>query len=380
MDKIKILIIAGTMDVGGIENQLMHLLRNTDKNRFQIDFTTTRDNPYYRREIEAEGSRCIKLNAGHGKSYGAYCRELYRIMKEGRYDIVHSHELFHSGMVLRIAKLAGVPQRFAHAHNWSDSAGPGHKQSVIRKAYNSLMRHELHACTTQYVACSTYAGRFLYGDKVLSQPNYHLVVNSVDTSKFLQNYDNTETGEFCDDGWINVLQVGRFSAVKNQLFTAEIARELKNRGKKIRVLCAGNNDNAYEKQVREAIEQYQIQEHMLLLGIRDDIDVLARKSNAFLLPSLYEGMPLVLIEAQAAGLPCVTADTFSHEVDFGLGNVQWMNLEQSASEWADAIEAAVLQEHLPKNDVVRAVENGGFDSAVFAQRICKLYEDSVNNT
>ena len=116
---------------------------------------------------------------------------------------------------------------------------------------------------------------------------------------------------------------------------------------------------------------------MLLLGVRKDIDVLARKAAAFLLPSLYEGMPLVMIEAQAAGLPCVTADTYSREVDFGIGYVAWLQLEQSASEWADAVEKAVSMGRADKKVVVNAVEKYGFDSRVFAERLCKLYEQAM---
>ena len=193
----------------------------------------------------------------------------------------------------------------------------------------------------------------------------------------MDNYDKKESGEFCDDGWINVIQVGRFSAVKNQLFTAEIVQELKKRGKKIRILCIGNNGNEYEKLVRQSISEKGISEEMLLLGVRKDIDVLARKAAAFLLPSLYEGMPLVMIEAQSAGLPCVTADTYSHEVDFGIGYVQWLSLRQSAAEWADAVEKAAAAPRADKSAVERAIEKNGFDSKVFAQRLCRLYEQAM---
>lgn len=376
MRPIKVLIITGAMDVGGIENQLMHLLRNADKSRFQIDFTTTMSHPFYQDEIEALGGKCIRIPATEGRHFLRQCKALYRVMKDGQYDIVHSHELFHSGMVLLTAKMAGVKHRFVHAHNWSDDDGTG-RQSAVRKLYNTVMRRWILRYGTDFCACSTLAGRFLYGEKKTHEPNYHLIFNSVDTSKFINRYDRKESGEFCEDGWINVIQIGRFSAVKNQLFTAEIARELKLRGEKIRILCAGNNGNEYEQQVRTAIQGYGIEEHMMLLGVRKDIDVLARKSAAFLLPSLYEGMPLVMIEAQAAGLPCVTADTYSHEVDFGIGYVQWLRLEQSAAEWADAVEKATGMGRADKNAVVNAVEKYGFDSRVFASRLCDLYEQAM---
>lgn len=376
MDPIRVLIIAGAMDVGGIENQLMHLLRNAEKDIFQIDFTTTMDHPFYQDEIEALGGKCIRIPATEGWHFLRQCKALYRIMKDGQYDIVHSHELFHSGMVLLTAKLAGVKHRFVHAHNWSDDDGTG-RRSMLRRMYNAVMRRWILRYGTDFCACSTLAGRFLYGERKTREPGYHLIFNSVDTGKFIDNYDKAESGDLCDDGWTNVIQIGRFSPIKNQLFTAEIARELKRSGKKIRILCAGNNGGEYERQVRETIERYGVGEHMLLLGVRKDVDVLARKSAAFLLPSLYEGMPLVMIEAQAAGLPCVTADTYSREVDFGIGYVTWLQLEQPASEWAEAVEKAVEKGRADKQAVMDAVEKYGFDSKVFAERLCKLYVQAM---
>ena len=378
MDKVKILIVAGEMGVGGIENQLMHLLRQADKEKFQIDFTTTADEPFYKEEMLTLGAKCIKLPKTNGKHFFKYCKALYRVLKDGKYDVVHSHELFHSGMVLLTARLAGVKHRFVHAHNWSDGTGDGKKRGLIRTIYNAVMRCLIVHNATDFCACSTLAGKFLYGEKVTKQKNYHLIFNSVDTSKFIEQYDREESGEFCDN-WTNVIQVGRFTPVKNQLFTAEIAEEFKKRGEKIRILCAGNCGGEYNEKVKKSIAEKGIDDYMKLIGVRKDIDVLMRKSGAFLLPSLYEGMPLVLIEAQASGLPCVVADTFSREVDFGIGTVQWLKLENTASEWADAVESAIAQGRADKAKVVNAIETYGFDSKVFAKILCNLYEASVVN-
>ena len=377
MKKTKVLVVAGRMNVGGVENQLMHLLRQSDKEKFQIDYTTTVSHPFYEEEIEALGAKCIHIPSTEGHKFLRYCTALYRVMREGQYDIVHSHELFHSGMVLLTARLAGVKHRFVHAHNWMEGNDPKAKKSFIRRGYNFTMQRLIQWNATEFIACSTLAGKFLYGDKIVKQPNYHLVFNSVDTSRFIKRYDQSETGEFCGDRWINVFQIGRFTPVKNQLFTVEITRELKRRGRKIRILIAGNDGGEYEQEVRKKIKEYGLEEYVILLGIRKDIDVLMRKSSAFLLPSLYEGMPLVLIEAQAAGLPCVTADTYSHEVDFGIGTVNWMTLEQPVSEWADAVETAVAKGRADKTDIVSAIEKYGFDSRVFARKICNLYEQSI---
>ena len=377
MNTCKILILAGSMNVGGIENQLMHLLRQARKAQFQIDFTTTTDHAFYKDEILSLGGKCIQIPPTEGKHFFRYCNAIFHVMRDGGYDIVHSHELFHSGMVLLTARLAGVKHRFVHAHNWCDGNNLGEKTPIKRRLYNAAMQKLIQWNATEFIACSTLAGKFLYGQKITHQENYHLVFNSVDTSKFLDQYDADETGEFTDDGWINVIQVGRFSVVKNQLFTAQIAAELKQRGRKIRILCLGNDGNEYEAKVQEEICRLGIEEHMLLLGIRKDVDVLMRKSSAFLLPSQYEGMPLVLIEAQAAGLPCVVADTFSHEVDFGLRQVQWLPVSESAAFWADRLEQAVSQPRPAKEQVEAVVQQKGFDSKAFAKKLCELYLESV---
>ncbi|MDO4413639.1 MAG: glycosyltransferase [Erysipelotrichaceae bacterium] len=377
MEKIKVLIIAGAMNVGGIENQLMHLLRKADKSVFQIDYTTTAEKAFYEDEMIRYGSECIHIPRTGGKHFYRYCKALYKIIREGDYDIVHSHELFHSGMVLLTARLAGVQNRFVHAHNWMEGDNPNAHKSVKRILYNHVMQRLIQWNATEFIACSSLAGEFLFGRKVINKDNYHLVFNSVDTNRFIDNYGKKEIGDYVDDEWTNVIQIGRFTPVKNQLFTVEIANELRNRGRKIRFLLVGNTGGTYDEKVKRKIEDYGLEEYVHLLGIRKDIDSLMRKSSAFLLPSLYEGMPLVLIEAQASGLPCVVADTFSHEVDFHTGSIHWLKLEDGLTVWCDSVEKAVRTERVDLNSVKAAIEKYGFDSDSFARKVCQLYEKSV---
>lgn len=372
MKKMKILLVAGTMNVGGIENQLMHLLRKADKEKFQIDFTTTIEHPFYEEEILALGSKLIHLPPTEGRHFLRYCKALYRVLKEGQYDVVHSHELFHSGMVLLTARLAGVKGRFVHAHSSNQDYG----KNLVRHAYNAVMRFLILTNATEYFACSSLAAAFLYGKKILKNSHYHLVVNSVDTAAFLSDASDSREYDFFS-GWKNVLQVGRFSDEKNYLFTALLAEECKKRNNGIRFLCVGNDGNANEKVVRSRIEELDIAEQMVLLGVRKDVAELMKRADAFILPSKYEGMPLTLIEAQATGLRCVVADRFSHEVDFGVDAVQWLKLEDDIGTWVNAIENAVAKEKVAKETVKAAISRTGFDSADFAQRLCGFYGKST---
>lgn len=375
MKKIKVLMVAGAMDVGGIESQLMHLARNADKEKFQIDFTSTMPDALHRKEIEALGGNFIVIPRMSRKKPAEYCKALLKVMRDGRYDIVHSHELFHSGITLYLAYKAGVPCRFAHAHNWCDDDGTGRKSGWKRKAYNRIMQKMICKFSTVQIGCSTWAGKFVFGENMLNKSSYHLLFNSVDTSKFLDRFNNPETGEFCENGWINVLNAGRLTAVKNQMFLAEIAQRFKENHKQIRILCAGSGSDEYVEAVKSKIDENQLYDYIKLLGVRKDIDVLMRKSAAFVLPSKYEGMPLVMIEAQAAGLPCVSADTYSPEVDFEIGTVTWLPLEAGAAAWAVAIEKAAEAGRADKKSVEKAVQEKGFDSKLFAEKLCRLYEE-----
>ena len=373
-EKIKVLQVAGRMDVGGIENQLMHLIRNADKNKFQIDFTTTDEHPFFEDEIISLGGSCIHIPGTNGRQLLRYCKTLYRVLKDGKYDVIHSHELFHSGLVVLTAKLAGVKHRFVHAHSSNQQLG----KSFARRSYTALMRRLILWFGTEFFACSSMAGEFLYGKKMLKKPNYHLVVNSVETARFLP--DEGEKAKPDLDGWRTVLQVGRFHDEKNFLFTTKIAAECKKRGDRIRFQFVGNDgsDNPYEVAVRHSVEENGLQETVQLLGVRKDVNELMKKADAFILPSKYEGMPLTLIEAQAAGLSCVAADTFSHEVDFGLDQIRWLCLSDPIAIWADAIENAVCSVHPVNISRVRsAVIDNGFDVTAFTKRICMYYEDTA---
>lgn len=374
MKKIKVLMVAGDMHVGGIENQLMHLARNADKDKFQVDFTSTRQDAFFRQEIEELGGAFILIPPMDWKHPERYCTALLNVMRRGQYDVVHSHELFHSGITLKIAKKAGIPCRFAHAHNWCDSDGTRRKRSMMRSIYNHVMRGMINRYSTVQIACSTWAGSFLYGQDILCKDTYHLVFNSVDSTKFLNHYGQKESGEFCDEQWTNVLNVARLTPVKNQKFLVAIADVFRRRKRNIRFLCVGSGDESYETEIRELIREKNLEPYIKLLGVRKDIDVLMRKSAAFVLPSKYEGMPLVMIEAQSSGLPCVSANTYSPEVDFEIGTVMWLSLDDGAEQWADAIETAISGERPRIEAVEKAIREKKFDSKMFAETICDLYQ------
>jgi glycosyltransferase involved in cell wall biosynthesis len=181
--------------------------------------------------------------------------------------------------------------------------------------------------------------------------------------------------------------VGRLTGQKNQSALIDILAEIRSREKngtvgkdrrgEYRLILIGDGED--REMLEKKAEILKVGDSVPFTGAVDNVADYLQAIDVAAMPSRYEGLAIAAIEAQAAGLPCVTADTFSHEVDFGLGNVQWMKLEQSAAVWADALESAVARERLPVEAVSRAVESGGFDSVEFSRKICKIYEDSVND-
>lgn len=374
MEKIKVLMVGGTMNVGGQENQIMNVLRYADKDYFQIDYTSTLEQPFYKEEIEKLGGRCVLIPEMKWKKPEKYCNALQQIMIDGQYDIVHSHELFHTGITLWIAKKAGISIRIAHSHSGSD--GNGDYRTFIRTFYNFVMRRMILKYSTERIACSTTAGKFLYGKKSITQKNYHLIFNSVDTKRFLEKYGKDGSlGE--KEGWKSVLHVGHVIPLKNQDFLVDVAEILRSRKEKIHIYCVGPGNDDFIKIVTDKIQDKGLEEYMSLLGLRKDVPELMKKADAFVLPSKYEGMPLVMIEAQASGLPCVSAETFSKEVDFGMGQVVWLKLEAGAEVWADALANAVQKERAEKGKVEQAILEKGFDSRLFAEKVLAVYENAL---
>ncbi|MCR5837107.1 MAG: glycosyltransferase [Lachnospiraceae bacterium] len=371
---MKILIVAGSMNVGGQENQIMHLVRKSKEDNIQYDFTSHDKEAFYREEIEAYGGNFIELSYESRPHPIKYSIEMYKIMKKGNYDIVHAHELFHSGLIIFLAWLAGVPCRFAHAHSWREGSGEN-GYSFSRRCYHTLMRLLINHFSTTQIACSTWAAKYIFGEKKMSKDSCHIVYNSVDTNEYIENYDRVENGDYCEqDGWKNVINVARICSLKNHIFMTSIAKELKVHNKKIRFLFVGDGDDDVKEEIDRIIKEYELSDYIKILGVRKDIGSLLRKSSAFILPSRYEGMPLTMIEAQATGMHCIAADTFSREVDFDIDLVTWLQLTDDVSVWIDAICKAISMERAPKQKVIEAIQRKGFDSQIFAEKICELYK------
>ncbi len=331
---IRILHVVGGMNRGGVETWLMHVLRNIDRDRFEIDFLvhTTKPCPYDE-EVRSLGSRIIPCLAPSQPRL--YARNFQRIIKEyASYDIVHSHVHHFSGYVLRLAKEAGVPIRIAHSHTSSLET----KAGLYRRLYLALTKWWIARYATIGLAASRLAAASLFGSAWERDRRYQILYCGVDLAPFRQSVDRVsvraELGIPTDAFVIG--HVGRFEAPKNHLFLLEIAATIAQEKPNMRLLLVG--DGVLRPQIQQKAIEMGLDKYVIFAGLRADVSrLMLGAMDTFVLPSLYEGLGLVLIEAQAAGLPCVFSDVVPAEADFIESLVQRISLSQSASAWCEAI-------------------------------------------
>lgn len=354
---IRILHVVGGMNRGGIETWLMHILRHIDRDRFHMDFLVHTTQPCaYDQEIRALGSKIIPCL--HPSRPWLYGRNFQRILREyGPYNIVHSHVHYYSGYILRLAKQAGVPVRIAHSHLDSST-----QVGWNRQFYTALMKAWISRYATTGLAASRLAAADLFSSVWETDPRWRTLYYGVDLKPFHTLVDISVRAEFGIP--VNALvigHVGRFEQQKNHQFLLEIAAEIVKREPKMRLLLVG--EGSLRSEIEQKVSQLNLTDHVIFTGSRPDIArLMLGAMDIFLFPSLYEGLGLVLIEAQAAALPCVFSDVVPKEADIVKPLVTRISLLQPASYWADAVIAASKQNTaiINQQEALTTVENSQF--------------------
>jgi glycosyltransferase involved in cell wall biosynthesis len=301
-----------------------------------MDFLVHQSEPgVYEDEVRSHGSQILRcLNPNKMWQYG---RQLKKLLAEhGPYEAVHSHVHFYSGHILRIARRYGVPMRIAHSHN--DTSHFDNQAGLARRAYLRLMGYWLNKHATHGLAASGKAAVSLFGANWQDDPRYQILFCGVDLATFQQSLDkNTVRAEF---GWsaknFIVGHVGRFDEQKNHPFLLQIFAEVARRRPEARLLLVGVGD--LQPRIKTLVEELNLSDRVAFAGTRPDVPrLMLGAMDAFLLPSLFEGLPLVLVEAQAAGLPCFVSDVIAPETTLVAPLMHKISLQESAAAWAETI-------------------------------------------
>ncbi|WP_414577515.1 glycosyltransferase family 1 protein [Anabaena sp. CCY 9402-a] len=369
---IRILHVVGGMVRGGIETWLMHILRHIDRDRFQMDFLvhTTETCPYDD-EIRNLGSQIIPcpLQRWYPWSYAANLKRIF--CEFGAYDIVHSHVHHFSGYILNLAKQAGVPVRIAHSHNDTSAQ----QTSLYRRGYNSLTKSWIDRNATLGLGCSGQAATDLFGSQWQTDSRWQTLYYGIDLTPYKQVIDPVAVrAEFGipSDAFV-IGHVGRFEPQKNHKFLIEIAAEIAKREPQTRLLLVG--EGYLQLETYQQVVQMGLGDRVIFAGSRPDVPrLMLGAMDVFFLPSLHEGLPLVLLEAQTAGLPCVFSDVITEEVDIVKPLITRTSLSRTTSHWAEVILAqrdAVAS--ITPAEVLAQVQQSPFSIETSMQHLQKMY-------
>lgn len=357
---IRVLQVVTYMQRGGLETMLMNYYRNIDRSKVQFDFLVHRDfEADYDREILELGGKIYHFPVLNPFGYD-YLKKLDLFYKEHpEYRIVHSHLDCLAGIPLKYAKKNGVPVRIAHAHNSNQTKN-------LKYPVKLFCRENITKNATHLFACSEEAGEWMFR----GQP-FRILHNAIDAEKYSYNPETREKTRrefrFGRDTLV-VGHVGRFMPQKNHSFILDIFKEVLKTKPDSKLLLAGEGD--LEQEIKKKAALQHISDKVIFAGVRSDVPELLQAMDVFVLPSIYEGLPLVIVEAQAAGLPCLISDKVPIECEKTHGLVRQMRLDAGAEKWAEAVLEAVSVERKNTSEEIREAD---FDIKENGKRLEQFY-------
>lgn len=326
---IRVLHVIGVMNRGGAETMIMNIYRNIDRSKVQFDFVENTDKPaVFDNEILSLGGRIYRCPHYNGKNHFLYKKWWNEFFREHKneYKIIHGHLGSTASIYLKIAKKFGI-LTIAHSHN-----------TIIEKNLSSLL-YKIYSYPTRYIAdyfftCSKVAGISRFGKRVMANCDKSFYLkNAIETRNFQFNTQIRKTviDELNITGKKVIGHIGRFNIQKNHAFLIDIFKIIHDEDKNTVLLLLGDGEE--KNKIIQKVCDLKIEDSVYFLGVRSDVNRILQAMDIMLFPSLYEGLPVTIIEAQAAGLPCLLSDRITKEckiMDF----VEFLSLKDSLEDWA----------------------------------------------
>lgn len=326
--------IVTAMDAGGAETVFMKFYRALDKNKYQLDFCVSSDEPgFYDDEIRELGGRIVHTVKKSESGPVASFRRLRDIAREGGYcAAVRSSQHSLSALDLLAMRAGGVPRTVFRSSN-TGTVTNSRKEAVLHSMFRPLIR----LAATSYVAPSTEAGLYMFGEAGVSSGKFDILHNAVDLQEFDYREDarkkiRRELG-IAEDALV-VGHVGRFNQQKNHAFLIDVFAEIAGKRDEAVLLLLGKGELL--ESARQKVEVLGLSDRVKFAGVRSDVALCYSAMDVLAFPSLYEGLPNVVIEAQANGLPCVISNAITQEAVIN-GNVVSMPLSGGAGSWCEAL-------------------------------------------
>lgn len=361
---IRVLNVFGSLNRGGSETMVMNLYRNIDRDRIQFDFIIHQDSENgYEREIEKMGGRIYRVPKYRIFNHFSYINSWKKLLKQHpEWKVIHGHMFTIASIYLKVAK---KENRVTIAHSHSTSSGKG-----LKSIFKFFLRKPLANIADYLLACSNDAGEWLYGYEKTKGNNYYVVKNSIDVDSFKYN-------EILRKKYRNQLDlnnstvyghVGSISKPKNHIFLLKLFKELLKVEPNSILIIVG--DGKLKDDISREINLLDIEKNVKMLGSRDDIAGLLQAMDMFLFPSIWEGLPVAVVEAQASGLPCFISENITKEVRF-IPTLKYLPIDKGVRIWVDTILKTDLTRDLKAYDIIR---DAGFDVNYTANWMMDFYE------
>jgi glycosyltransferase involved in cell wall biosynthesis len=374
---VRILHVVGRMDRAGLETWIMRVLRLIDRERFKIDILVHSLEPgAYDAEVKSLGCRIFTCPfIARSWTYAANFKHI--LAKHGPYDVVHSHVHFFSGYVLRLAKEAKVPCRIAHSHN--DHNDLERQTSWRRKGYLALMKRWIRQFATHGLATSQIAALDMFGPKWKQNPQIQVLFCGLDLSSL-----ETETSRVrLRQTWnippeaLVVGHAGRFETQKNHVFLVKVMAAAMHQQPNLYLMLVGQG--SLRSAIKQQVQALDIGDRVIFAEPQPDLSsLLLGVVDLFLFPSLHEGLGVALLEAQAAGLPCIISDTIPLEAEIIPSLVKRMSLKQSEAEWAKTL--LIHAQSTPRQTVTETLSllrRSPFDMQQSVLTLAQLYNSQT---
>ncbi len=366
---IRVLQIGMTRNIGGLETYLMSQFNHLDRSQVTYDFVniTAEYDIVFKEQILKAGSQIYGVKSRHSnpvQHYWQWIKLLHHIAPQYKGIVLNSNSLTYVFPIF-LAKFFGIPLRIMHSHN----TGYEQKIGFGKKLLIQFNKYLLKWGATNYFACSKLAGQWMFGNGA----KFKVIPNAIDCAQF--QYNPIRRGKVrkklqLGDNFV-VGHVGRFTYQKNHERVIQIFYEIYKQNKTARLMLIGDvvGDQSYLEKAKYLVHKLGMDQAVLFLGMRKDVPQLMQAMDCFLLPSRFEGLPVVGIEAQAAGLPCFFSDTITKEV--GITNLAYFtSLQVPSKKWAEII----LKESTKNRvDTEEAIIEAGYEIGEASKRIEKWY-------
>ncbi len=358
MEPIRVLQIMPAMNAGGMESFVMNVYRTIDRDQVQFDFLYHYDMPcFYDQEILRLGGKITKLTVRQDNNLPRYLAQLKAFFKANpQYRVIHGHYSGFGMFYNPVARKCGITVRAGHSHNTN------YEKNLVGRL-DRLMSSRFSSGLTHRFACGMEAGKALFGDKP-----FVFLPNGVDAAAFAASdpADRAALRRELGMGESDLLygHIGRFTQQKNHKYLLEIFGALLRVQPQARLVLLGEGQLLEETRALAA----PLGDRVIFAGVRSDTARFYRAMDAFLLPSLFEGLPVVMVEAQAAGLPCFVSDTVDHSAAFADG-VKFLPLGNKEA-WVKALTASPLARNPQALAQTRAA---GYDICTTAAYLQNFY-------